>query len=53
MELDEGHGTCGDYLKSHSGFEGRVKDMRKKFKFLSDLGCYYVLYVVGEEVPSH
>ena len=53
VELDESHGTFGDYLKSHSSFEERVKDMRKKFKFLGDMGCYYFLYVVGEDVPPH
>jgi hypothetical protein len=30
-----------------------VKDLRKRFKFLGEMGCYYYLHVVGEEVPPH
>src|SRR3990170_6249728 len=42
-----------DYLRSHDGFEGTVADLRKRFKFLGDMGCYYFLYVVNEDVPSY
>ena len=27
--------------------------LRKDFKFLGDFGSYYLLHVVGEEVPGH
>ena len=30
-----------------------MRDFRKQFTFLSDMGAYYWLYVVGEEVPPH
>ena len=30
-----------------------MRDFRKQFKFLGDMGVYYWLYVVGEEVPPH
>ena len=53
IELDEGHGSFRDYLRSHDGFDETVKDLRRQFKFLGDTGCYYFLYVVGEKVPSH
>jgi DNA-3-methyladenine glycosylase I len=53
VELDREHGGFRNYLRSHGGFEETVADMRKRFKFLSDLGGYYFLYVVGEEVPPH
>ena len=52
IELDEGHGSFRDYLRSHDGFDETVKDLRRQFKFLGDTGCYYFLYVVGEKVPS-
>ena len=53
IELDQSHGGFQKYLRSQPGFEERVKDLRKQFKFLGDLRCYYFLYVVGEEVPPH
>ena len=53
VELDRSHGTFQIYLRSHSSFQERVKDMRKKFKFMGNMGCYYFLYVVGEDVPPH
>tara|TARA_Y100000310_G_C20039435_1_gene515468 strand:- start:159 stop:344 length:186 start_codon:yes stop_codon:yes gene_type:complete len=30
-----------------------VKDLRKQFKFLGDMGAYLFLYVVGEDVLPH
>lgn len=53
VELDRQHGSFKSYLGSHGGFEGTVAALRKEFKFLGDMGAYYMLYVVGEEVPSH
>ncbi len=53
IELDEEHGTFQNYLRSHDSFWDLVRDLRKQFKFLGDMGAYYWLYVVGEEVPPH
>jgi 3-methyladenine DNA glycosylase Tag len=53
VELDREHGGFRKYLRSHNGFEEIVADMRKRFKFLGDLGAYHFLYVVREEVPPH
>lgn len=53
LELESEHGTFRDYLRSHADFEATVASLRKEFKFLGDMGCYFFLYVVGEEVPSH
>ena len=52
-ELDAAHGGFRNYLRSHGGFQDTVKDLRKQFKFMGESGCYYFLYVVGEEVPSY
>lgn len=30
-----------------------MKDLRKQFKFMGEMGCYYWLWVVGEDVPDH
>ncbi len=52
VELDEEHRGFGNYLRSHGGFEGTVADIRKRFRFMGETGCYYFLYVVHEEVPD-
>ena len=53
IELKAEHGTLRRYLRSHASFDATVADLRKQFKFLGDMGCYYFLYVVGEKVPPH
>ena len=53
LELDEAHNGFRNYLRSHAGFDELVKDLRKQFKFLGDMGAYHFLWVVGEEVPSY
>jgi 3-methyladenine DNA glycosylase Tag len=53
LGLERQHGTFRSYLRSHGGFEETVKDMRKRFKFLGDMGAYYFLWVVDEVVPSY
>jgi len=52
LELDEQYGGFRKYLRSHSSFEERIKDLRKNFKFMGEMGAYHFLYVVGEEVPN-
>ena len=53
IELDEQYGGFKKYLESHGGFEETVKNLRKRFKFMGDSGCFIFLYVVGEPVPSY
>jgi 3-methyladenine DNA glycosylase Tag len=53
LDLDREHSGFRNYLRSHGGFEETVADMKKRFKFVGNLGAYYFLYVVGEEVPPH
>jgi len=53
VELEEEHGGFREYLRSHGGFEPTVKDLRKNFRFLGEMGCFYFLYVVQEEVPDY
>lgn len=53
LELEGRPGGFRQYLRSHSSFDELVKDLRKQFKFLGDMGAYLFLYVVGEEVPPH
>jgi 3-methyladenine DNA glycosylase Tag len=53
LELAREHGSFRSYLRSHGGFEETVADLKRRFKFMGDLGAYYFLYVVGEKVPPH
>jgi DNA-3-methyladenine glycosylase I len=53
LELDKEYGGFQSYLRSHGGFEATVKDLRKQFKFVGEMGAYHFLYVVGEEVPPY
>ena len=53
LDLDREFGGFQKYLRSHADFPALVKDLRKRFKFLGDMGTFYFLYVVGEKVPDH
>ena len=53
LELERSHGGFRNYLRSHGSFEALVKDLRKQFKFIGDMGAYHFLYVVGEDVPPY
>ena len=53
LEIEEAHGGLRNYLRSHGDFDAAVRDLRKQFKFMGEMGCYYFLFVVGEEVPDH
>ena len=52
LDLDKEYGGFRKYLRSFKDFDALVKDMRKRFKFLGDSGCYHFLYVVKEKVPD-
>lgn len=53
IDLDAKHGSFRNYLRSHDDFDATVKDLRKQFRFLGDMGCYHFLWVVSEEVPPY
>lgn len=53
LDLEEEHGSFKNYLRSHGDFEKTVADLRKRFKFLGEMGAFYFLYVAGEEVPDY
>ena len=53
LDLEEQNGSFKNYLRSHGDFNATVADLRKRFKFMGEMGAFYFLYVVGEEVPSY
>jgi 3-methyladenine DNA glycosylase Tag len=52
LELDKEYGGFKQYLRSFDSFDELTKDLRKRFKYLGEMGAYYFLWVVGEKVPS-
>jgi hypothetical protein len=53
LELERTHGSFQAYLRSFKEYEDLARDMRKRFKFLGDMGVYYFLWVVSEPVPEY
>lgn len=53
LALDSQPGGFVGWLRSRGDFDATVAALRGEFRFLGDMGAYYVLYVVGEDVPSH
>jgi DNA-3-methyladenine glycosylase I len=53
LDLDAQPGGFAGWLRSHAGFDATVAALRGEFRFLGDMGAYYFLYVVGEDVPTH
>jgi hypothetical protein len=52
IEDEEPDGFVG-WLRSRGDFAATVAALRGEFRFLGDMGAYYFLYVVGEDVPAH
>jgi hypothetical protein len=53
LALDEEFRGFRRYLRSHGAFDETVKDLRRRFRFLGEMGAYYFLWVVSEPVPSY
>jgi 3-methyladenine DNA glycosylase Tag len=53
VALEREHGSFKKYLRSHESFDLLIKDLRKRFKFLGDMGAYIFLYTVMARVPYY
>jgi DNA-3-methyladenine glycosylase I len=53
VALEGGPDGFAGWLRSQGDFEATVAALRGEFRFLGDMGAYYFLYVVGEDVPAH
>ena len=53
ISLDEEYAGFQTQLCSHDDFWSTVKSIRSEFKFMVDMGTFYFLYVIGEEVIPH
>ena len=53
IELDEEYDGIVNYFRSFDDFWDLVKDVRKRFKFLGNMGVFLWMYVIGEKVPPY
>ena len=53
LAAEDEFGDFRSFLRSHDDFDATVKELRRRFKFLGEFGCFYFLYVVGEKVPTY
>ena len=53
LALEDQPGGFLGWLRGQDDFDATVAALRGEFRYLGDLGAYYFLYVVGEDVPSH
>ena len=53
LALEDRPGGFLGWLRGQDDFDATVAALRGEFRYLGDLGAYYFLYVVGEDVPSH
>ena len=53
LALDDEPGGFVGWLRAQDDFDATVAALRGEFRFLGDMGAYYLLYVVQEPVPSH
>jgi 3-methyladenine DNA glycosylase Tag len=53
LELQKAHGSFQKYLRSFPDYDALVADMRKRFKFVGEMGLYFFLYSVSEPVPDY
>ena len=53
LDLDDRPGGFRAFLREHDDYWAAAKAVRKEFKFMGDMGIYYFMYVVGEDVPPH
>ena len=52
LALDREYGGFRNYLRSQPDFDTLLADIRKRFKFVGDMGAYHFLWVVSEPVPD-
>jgi 3-methyladenine DNA glycosylase Tag len=53
LDLEEAHAGFQKYLRSFPDYDALVGDMRKRFKFVGEMGAYFFLYSVSEPVPDY
>ena len=44
-------GSFSDYLRAFATYDALATDLRSRFKFLGELSAYYVVFLLGGDVP--
>ena len=52
LALESEFGSVRRYLRSHAAYPVLAADLKRRFKYLGNIGAYYFLYRVGEPVPT-
>lgn len=53
LDIEDDFGSFQAFLAQYPNYHEQVEALRKNFKYLGETGCYYFLYVIGQDVPSH
>lgn len=51
LELERTYGSVRSYMRSFGSYKELSADLQKRFKHLGELSVYYLLFLVGEDVP--
>jgi 3-methyladenine DNA glycosylase Tag len=49
--LEREYGSFAAYLRGFGTYAERSADLKRRFHFLGELSVYYLLFLVGEDVP--
>jgi 3-methyladenine DNA glycosylase Tag len=52
VALEDEYGDFRKYLHSKPDYADLSKDLRKRFKYMGEMNCYYFLFRVKEPVPE-
>jgi 3-methyladenine DNA glycosylase Tag len=52
LEADRQFGGFANYLRSFDSYATLARDIKKRFSFMGDMNVWYVLFRVGEPVPT-
>jgi len=52
LDLADEFGSMRRYLSSCGEFNEQVRDLKRRFRFIGDMGAYQFLWMVGEPVPD-
>ena len=52
LELDKEYDGFQKYLRSHGSYHDLTADFKRRFSYIGDISAYYILFRVGEKVPT-
>jgi hypothetical protein len=52
LEAERQFGGFGNYLRSFDSYAALARDVKKRFSFMGDMNVWYLLFRIGEPVPT-